>query len=37
MRRLSGRDLLPRGDRELIKEVSMDPMAFLIDLVWGGP
>src|SRR5262249_3523286 len=37
MRRLSGQGLLRRGDRGLVKEVPMDPVAFLIDLVWGCP
>ena len=36
-RRLPGQSLLPCGDRGLVKEVPMDPVTFLIDLVWGGP
>jgi hypothetical protein len=36
MRRLSGQGLLSCCDSGLIKDVPMDPVAFLIDRVWDG-
>src|SRR5712691_1649136 len=37
VRRLFGQDILPCGDRGLVKEVPIDPVTFPIDLVWSGP